>query len=268
MEYTDRIALKEIQTIDGIKINNRRAVVNLDRQNQVLGVVSPRYQIIHNTKLLDSINPALNDLGFKVDKPEVRIAKGGAVTFFKFMTERATGEIQKGDIVRFGCEFFNSYDGSIPIGFHIIAERLVCINGLVVPRSIREIHIRHTESANTSDIRNRLEDYFPKTVAAIDLWKQWVEIKPNENQIQNFLTSSVSKKLQKDFEHKYKTLPKPKQNLWEFYNILTYHITHELKTRKEETKTYRQFTTNETLTNRLANMFNGKEQTYATESII
>ena len=269
MEYTDKIALKEIQTEDGVVIPNKRAVVNTDRNNQVLGIVSPRYQIIHNTKLLDAINPILDDLGLDVDTPNIRSTKNGAVTFFKFMTEKITGEIQKGDIVRFGCEFFNSYDGSMPVGFHIIAERLVCTNGLVVPKSITEIHIRHTESANTNEIRNRLKEYFPKTQAALNLWKEWVDIKPPENRIQDFLKHSVNKKLQKDFLNRYKNLPNEKQNLWEFYNVLTFYIQHQLKTRKEDRKTYRQFQANEFLTNRLAKAFNGKEGvTYETENIL
>lgn len=268
MEYTDRIALKEIQTEDGIAIPNRRAVVNVDRNNRVLGVVSPRYKIIHNTKLLESVNPVLNELGLQVDNPNIRTVKGGAVTFFKFLTEKITGEIQKGDIVRFGIEFFNSYDGSMPVGFHIIAERLVCINGLVVPRSITEIHMRHTESANTNEIRNRVKEYFPKTQSALNLWKQWVDIKPPENRIQNFLEKSVNKKLQKDFLNRYRSLPNGKKNLWEFYNILTFYIQHQLKTRKEETKVYRQFSTNEFLTNRLARYFNSKEETYETQNIL
>jgi len=268
MEYTDTIALKGIQTEDGVVIPNKRAVVNVDRDNRVLGIVSPRYKIIPNTKLLDSISPVLDDLGLNAGTPDIRTTKGGAVTFFKFMTEKITGEIQKGDIVRFGCEFFNSYDGSMPVGFHIIAERLVCLNGLVVPKSITEIHIRHTGGANTNEIRNRLKEYFPKTQSAINLWKEWVDIKPSENRLQSFLKQSVSKKLQKDFLNRYKSLPNSKQNLWEFYNLITFFISHQLKTRKEDTKAYRQFSTNEQLTNRLARIFNGKGERYETENIL
>jgi len=268
MKYTDTVALKEIQTEDGTVIPNKRAVVNVDENNRVLGIVSPKYKIIPNTKLLDSITPVLDDLGLNVDKPDIRTTKGGAITFFKFMTETITGEIQKGDIVRFGCEFFNSYDGSMPVGFHIIAERLVCTNGLIVPKSITEIHIRHTGSANTNEIKNRLKEYYPKTQSAIGLWKDWVDIKPPENRLQNFLKQSVSKKLQRDFLNKYKTLPSNKQNLWEFYNLITYYISHQLKTRKEELKAYRQFNTNEVLTNRLARIFNKKEDSYETENIL
>lgn len=255
MNYKDKVELRGIKTTDGIVIPNKRAVVNVDDNNQVLGVVSSRYKIIHNTKLLDSITPVLDDLGFDSNKPEIKVTNEGAVTFFKFMTEKITGEIQKGDIVRFGCEFFNSYNGSLPVGFHIIAERLVCLNGLVVPKSITEIHIRHTGSANTNGIKNRVKDYLPKTQKALDLWKEWSEIKPQEHQLQDFLKDSVSKKLQKEFLHKFKTLPENKQNLWEFYNILTFFLQHQLKTRKEETKAYRQFNKNEFLTNRLAETF-------------
>ena len=53
MLYTDKVALKELRTVDGTLVPNKRAVVNLDRNNAILGVVSSRYKIIHNTQLLE-----------------------------------------------------------------------------------------------------------------------------------------------------------------------------------------------------------------------
>ena len=253
MNYTDKVILKEIQTIDGIKINNRKAVINED--NQVLGFVSPRYKIIHNVKLLDSVTPVLEDLGINTNKPEIISTQNGAVTFFKFLTDKVTGEIQKGDIVRFGIEFFNSYNGSLPVGFHIIAERLVCTNGLVVPKSITEIHIKHTESANIGNIRNRIKVYFPKIQSAINLWKEWVEVKPKTNHIQDFLKKSVGKRLQEVFLNKYNSLPEKKQNLWELYNLLTFAISHKIKTRKPDSLVLKQFNLGEKTANNIVTFF-------------
>ena len=256
MNYDDTIELRDMKTSEGLDIRNRKAVVNTTI-NKVVGVVSLKYKLIHNVDLLRTITPAVVELGISEKEPIIKTTRGGAITFFKFMSEKITGEVAKGDIVRFGVEFYNSYDGSFPVGFHIIAERLVCLNGLVVPKSITEISIRHTRSANTSEVRDRLKEYFPKTTSAIDLWKSWSEIKPDRTRIDQFLKKSVGRKLRNEFLTRYMTLGSEKQNLWEFYNILTYYISHQIKVRKnEDIKALKQFQVNETWTNRLTEYFN------------
>jgi hypothetical protein len=257
MNYTDRIGFKDLFTEDGVKVQDRKAVVNLDDSNAVLGVVSPRYKIIHNTDLVKAVDPVLQDLNLGLDKTSIKMTKGGAVTFFTYMSEKVTGEVQKGDIVRFGIQFFNSYDGSTPVGFHIIAERLVCTNGLVVPKSMMEIYMRHTGSASVGHIRNRVADYLPRTQEAINLWKNWASDKPQENRLESFLedTPLIGERLTKNLMGQYRSLPEEKKNLWEFYNLITYHLTHTLKVRKEADKEHRQFFLNEQLTNRLSNHF-------------
>lgn len=268
MNWNDTIALRKIScTSDGLDVPQRMAVVNTN-SNKVIGIVSPRYKIIHNIELLNVITPTLTDLKISELDPQIRTTKGGAVTFFKFLGDKVTEEIQKGDVVRFGIEFFNSYDGSMPVGFHIIAERLVCTNGLVVPKSITEIHIRHIGDADVKTIRNRVSEYFPKTISAINLWKEWSETRPREYQLDSFLRKVTGERLRLDFMNRYKNLPKDKQNLWEFYNILTYHISHQIKTRKEDTKALKQFTLTERFTNRLTTVFSGKETEHETANLL
>ena len=268
MNWNDTIALRKIScTSDGLDVPQRMAVVNTI-SNRVIGIVSPRYKVIHNTDLLKVITPTLEDLKVDGSNPQIRTTKGGAVTFFKFLGDKVTGEIQKGDVVRFGIEFFNSYDGSMPVGFHIIAERLVCTNGLVVPKSITEIHIRHIGDVNIGTIKNRVKEYFPKTIAAINLWKKWSETRPQEYQLDSFLRKVTGERLRLDFMNRYKNLPKDKQNLWEFYNLITYHISHQIKTRKEDTKALKQFTLTERFTNKLTTVFSGKETEHETANLL
>ncbi len=266
VDLNENPVLHNIKTETGKIIPNKKVVIDL-KTNMVLGIVSSRYKIIQNQYLLNLIHPVMEELGFR-NPPIVNKTKGGAVTFFKFLGDKITGEIQKGDIVRFGCEFFNSYNGSMPVGFHIIAERLVCTNGLVVPKSITEIHIRHTGDANVKTIRNRVSEYFPKTISAINLWKEWSETRPQEYQLESYLKKLVSNKLQLEFMNKYRNLPKEKQNLWEFYNILTYYTTHQIKTRKEDTKVLKQFALTEHFTNRLNNIFTGRETANETANLL
>ena len=256
MNYADPVELRKIRTAEGLEVTKKRAVVNVET-NQVIGVVSPRYKLIHNTELLNVIRPVLEELKIN-SEPSINMTCGGAVTFFKFLGDKISEEVKKGDIVRFGVEFFNSYDGSMPVGFHIIAERLVCTNGLVAPKSITEISIRHTSSASTAEIRNRLQDFFPKVTSTVKMWQLWADYHPDEAHIERFITRApIGMKLGRELLNRYQNLEPNQQTLWEFYNILTYYITHQIKVRKEELRGARQFHMNESLTNRLANAFEG-----------
>lgn len=246
---TENIILKNLQTDNGITIPNRKAVIDV-ANNRVLGVVSPRYKLIKNNDLMNAVIPAVEDLGFK-SEPEVKSTKGGSVTFFKFLSNKIQDEVQKGDIVQFGVEFFNSYDGSMPIGFHIIAVRLVCTNGLVVPKSIRELSIRHMKSASPITIKNELNDYFDKTKDALNIWKSWTNIRPDLTTAKNLLKEITGSRLSNQLLNQYQALPDKEQTLWGFYNVLTYHITHQLKNRKADVKVLRQFNLNERIANRL-----------------
>lgn len=189
-------------------------------------------------------------------EPQITTTKGGAVSFFKFLGEKKLNqEVVKGDVVQFGIEFFNSYNGSMPLGFHIIAMRLVCTNGLVVPRSIRELTIRHMGEASPTLIKKELGDYFGKTKDALHIWKRWSDTKPTLNQVKSFLSISMGKKLQGTLTTRFTTLPEREQSLWGLYNVLTAYVTHDLKTRKTDMRGFRQFRLGERFTNRMSSFF-------------
>jgi hypothetical protein len=255
-KYIDNVVLQEIKTAGGVKISSKRAVVDQDTGN-VLGVVSPRYKIIKNSELLKVVRPTIEELKLNPD-PMISSSRGGAITYFKFLGEkRVQGEVAKGDIVQFGVEFFNSYDGSTPIGFHIIAMRLVCTNGLVVPKSIKEIFVRHTSDATVGQVRDSLADFFPKTTRVIELWKHWAEIVPKRSQLDDSLKGIVSQRDSKMFLERYDALKSKDKNAWQFYNLFTYHTSHELKAKKQDRMALKQFELNERFVNRMATVFNG-----------
>lgn len=253
----ENIILRSLKTEDGLPINNKRAVVDTI-SNRVLGIVSPRYKIIKNEDLLRKITPVVEELGMR-SEPQITSTCNGAVTFIKFLSDKTTGEVAKGDVVQFGIEFFNSYNGSLSVGFHIIALRLVCANGLVVPKSVREIRIRHTGCAEVLSLRNYLMEYSGQIEKVMELWKTWTRIIPKREQLENFLGKLVGKRLGCDFIQRYESLPVEQQNLWQFYNILTYFLSHQMKPKKEEAVALRRFVKNETWTNRLTSVFVAKK---------
>jgi len=239
-----------VKTASGILIPGRKAIIDAT-DNRVLGVVSSRYKVIKNEDLLNAIIPVAEDIGMK-SEPIVSKTRGGSVTLFRFTSEKIAGEVQKGDIVQFGVEFFNSYDGSYPVGFHITAMRLVCLNGMVVPRSIKELSIRHMKSASPMAIKQELGNYFGNTQNALEIWRKWASERPKLSNVKTFLHENVGRRLEKEFTNRFISLPEQERTTWSLYNLLTYHITHTLKTRKADTKVIKQFELTEYLTDRIS----------------
>jgi len=252
-DYIDNVKFKKLVTEDGTPINDRRAVVDLDTGN-VLGVVSPRYKIVRNSELLKAVQPAIEDLKLNPD-PQISHARDGAITYFRFMGEKHQGEVRKGDIIRFGLEFFNSYDGSTPIGFHIIAMRLVCINGLVVPKSVRELHVRHSAGASAEGLRDNLVEFFPQVKNVVNLWKKWNGIEPTQTQLEEVMHGLFSNKHQEAFLENFKSLKSGDRNLWGFYNVLTHYTSHTMKSRNKGNMALKQFDIGEKMVNRIGQVF-------------
>ena len=252
-QYIDNVKFKKLLTEDGTPINDRRAVVDLDTGN-VLGVVSPRYKIVRNSELLEAVQPAIEDLKLNT-QPKISQARDGAITYFRFLGEKHQGEVRKGDIVRFGLEFFNSYDGSTPIGFHIIAERLVCINGLVVPKSVRELHVRHSAGASAEGLRENLVEFFPQVKRVVELWKKWNDIQPTKIQLEETMNGLFSNKHQEAFLERFESSRNQDKNLWGFYNILTHYTTHTMKVRNKGNAALKQFDIGEKMVNRISQVF-------------
>ena len=250
---TENIVLRPVKA-DNIIVPNRKAVVDTI-SNRVLGIVSNRYKVVKNDDLLKVVTPLATELGMN-STPQIISSRGGSITLFKFLGERnLTKEIQKGDLVQFGIEFFNSYSGSMPLGFHIIALRLVCTNGLVVPRSIRRLTIKHIGDASPNLVKKEVESYFGKTKEAISTWTRWSEVRPEMNRVKTFLSHSVGKRLQKNLSERYINLPEQDRTIWGLYNILTAYITHDIKTRTQDIKGLRQFRLGERFSNGLSKFF-------------
>jgi hypothetical protein len=251
------VHLEEIQTKSGLIIPFRRAVVNEDN-NMVIGDVSRRYKLVKNDDLLKSIQPVLDEMGFN-GEPKAVSAKDGAICFFRFWgkDKRMIQEVTKGDIVQFGAEIFNSYNGSKRFGFHIIANRLVCTNGMVVPNTITSLSLRHVgKAANTNLLKDKFADFFEKVNGGVALWRKWISIRPTIDQVRTFLDKSpFGNRVRETIEGRFRGLKEDEQNVWGLYNLMTFHITHELRGRREDTKAYRRFNNTELVSNRLERMF-------------
>jgi len=228
---------KKLKTVDGIDVPHK-AIVRADN-NMVLGVMGEDYKLVKHSDVLDQIE---SKIPTTLQNRRINICKSGAIMFAKYETPRIQNvEVKKGDIVKFGIEIFNSYDGSLPVGFMFTALRLVCTNGMTIPKSIARICVRHTAGLELDNIKEAFANRLPLYMGTANKWREWTNITPKADRVQSFFKDRLGKRLSKQFEENYKKAED--KSLWGLYNLFTYHCTHDIKVRakQEQNKRLAQF---------------------------
>lgn len=224
-KYDFPVELRELKTVEGIKIPEKKAVVRTDT-NTCLGVVGSNYQIFSNKDVITQIEKTLPiELGTRT----ISITDGGMYMFARYLSPKIKSvEVAKGDIVQFGIEIFNSYNGKIALGMRMLALRLICTNGMTSPRSFSTITVRHIAGANIADAQEEFQKKVKLFIDYSDCWKNWLKITPEETQIKQFLTSRIPQKNAREIiRNKYES--DKDKSLWGFYNAVTWYGTHVLK---------------------------------------
>lgn len=212
---------------DGIRIPYRFAVIRTDT-GQPLGIISERYKLIPHKEVLERSREALMQDELKFEE-KVSVTKNGAHCLIQYTFPTAKIEIQTGDFVSLQITIINSYDASTSIRFLIGAFRLVCSNGLVIGKELAYYFLRHTSELDANVIQERFRDvsrHFNKSVVP-------VMSKMSESELSKEKSSQLLKKyknknifphwLIEDAQERYQ---KEKPTVWNFYNALTYFITH------------------------------------------
>ena len=232
-----------IKTANEIKIATKKAIVRTDN-NVILGVVGNSYKLIPHQQVIDHIEKALPD---ELMEKHITLCRSGAVMFAKYETRRIKqAEIKKGDIVRFGLEVFNSYDGSMPVGFRFVAMRLACLNGITIPQSIARLSVKHVGSANFSSIQRDFNKRLPLLMRTADKWQSWSRINPTEKKINNFLKKNTGARLRKIFSEDYQA--SRDKTVWELFNIITQYATHRIRVKNPENTRLAQLNFDRTIT--------------------
>jgi len=117
--------------------NERRMVRTLD--GAARSFLSDRYHRRDNFELSEVLLPVLMGTpGLLFESAEITERR----LYIKVVTDRLTGEVKRGDPVRAGAIISNSEVGSGSTSIQALIERLVCLNGMVVPDySSKKYHV-------------------------------------------------------------------------------------------------------------------------------
>ena len=226
---------RKVFTEDGVEVKDRKAIVRTDT-NKVLGVVGNNYRIAEHSKVLE----AFEQTGILKLK-KVDVCKGGAVMFAHYDIENngqlRQEDVQVGDTIRFGVRVFNSHNYDLGVGFEIVAYRLVCKNGLVVPRTMSRVSMKHYQSTDINRIRLSIVKKQDSILPTIQIWKRWSETKVDETRIDKFFEEAKVGKRLRSILYDRAVAENKRLGVWGIYNVFTHYTTHEMKVRSAENRT-------------------------------
>jgi len=223
-----KVALREVEVVDEFKnrITSKFATVD-EATGQVLGLVSNRYHLIQNKLLHDTMANVSETL--KLQLQDVKVCKGKSLTIFKYGLDNGTVEVLPNDTVNFGIEVFNAFDSMLPSGFRAFANRLVCTNGLTVPKDVGRFSFRQLKGFGEDSVKRVLAERLQPILATANMWKEWSKFVPNRIKVGEFIGTRLGKKISETMLQEYDSAKD--KSLWGLYNLVTYHITHNLKVR-------------------------------------
>lgn len=123
----------------------KRMLRCLDNGNKVArAFLSDRFRPLDNYDLANSILPKLADAGCEVKSCELTERR----LYIQAVTPRIAGEVKKGDEVQAGIVISNSEVGCGSVKIEPLIYRLVCLNGMILPNSLRKYHVGRVEDGN------------------------------------------------------------------------------------------------------------------------
>ena len=99
--------------------------------------LSNKYLAFDNEDVAEAVLPVMFDENLEVISSNVTERK----LYIKAVTDRLTGEIKEGDVVRGGVIVSNSEVGFGSVNVQAFIERLVCMNGMIAEKSFSRRHI-------------------------------------------------------------------------------------------------------------------------------
>lgn len=203
---------------------------------EVLGKVTERYGIIQNSDLINAAEDAFKAKGLTNYTRNVVVTGEGQKMFATYDFRDHTRKLKVGDEVGMRLTVKNSFDGVIRGAFDLGMLRLLCSNGMVTLEREVGMTQKHSSGVNVSFITDALQtaiDRWDKSVVTFDALS---DIAVTQEQGRNILArfeqdKVLSGKLRESIELVWNA-PTHREdharNLFNLYNAVTQHITHDV----------------------------------------
>ena len=132
----------------------RKMVRTLD--GGVRAILSDRYRPLDNMDLAEAVLPKLMELGGTVLSGEVTERR----FYLKAVTPRIAGEVKVNDVIQAGIVISNSEIGSGSLRLEEMTYRLVCTNGAIHAKAVRQTHVGRRSDYSDTDLISESREHF------------------------------------------------------------------------------------------------------------
>ena len=211
-----------------------QAIVDLDT-GKVFCVASNHYKLIRHETAIEQVESAIarrRDLGEYTVLTEFYNYGGRMRRIYRFL-ERGV-EISRGDVVSPELIVLNSYDAAWPFVVLLGAFRIVCTNGLVVGQKFLHLRKRHIYELGQINVVEEVGTALKRFNQQARQWKGLTEKKLTPRAYSKVLEAmKLGIKAREEVESRIFREADgidpdgfPILTVWGFYNVLTWHISH------------------------------------------
>lgn len=205
---------------------------------EVLGIVTDRYNPQQNAELFGTAEDMFRSRGLTDYSRKFVVTHGGARAraVYKFPT---LGIKVKGQDLTFALKVQNSFDGSLRASFVVGLFRLICSNGLTMPHKTINLSQKHTASLNLDLMGRGLDNAIAQFHTSAPLFERMADIRVEQKVGERILDTLVKRKVgglsERQMEGIKSVWENPRhaedseRNLWNLYNAVTQHLTHEVE---------------------------------------
>jgi len=236
------VELKELKVnsaSNGKIVRTHNAVVDAETQ-EVLGVVRKNYNLIQTRDINNAIIES--NSGLQLTDAHLVRNRGLIVMDYK-LDEQHDVEIkgiEPNDRINFGIRIYNPFDyrfgsqrGSA------FANRLVCTNGMTIPKAVGRFNLKDLAGFDSAAIRNAVVGRLKPITDTAKVWNKWAQTTPTVDKVNQFIGDNVhSKKVREALSSEY--VKGKDKSVWGLYNLITYYITHQATTRNIDMLTVKQ----------------------------
>lgn len=227
-KYDFKIETSPLLTKTGLP-TNRIAIIRKD-VNRVISVVGKKYKVILHVDVIKQIEKSLP---VSLSSRKICVCKDGNFMFANYESPKVSGvEVRKGDIVKFGVQLFNSYNGKLAVGMRLLAHRVVCSNGMTVPKSISTLQVRHMYGADLIQAKEEFIKKIKQFEKFQETWKVWATQPVKDYQLEDFLEKKVAEKTKIIILDKFKI--ENDLTVWGAFNAVTWFGTHIVSATRSE----------------------------------
>lgn len=242
-EWDYLVGLRDLEAVGvGTRLKNKVATID-EVTGDILGVVSRNYKPIQNKTVVEVMQEVSRNLGLTLDKITVVKDKSGAIFKYGFSEERnleVTTSKEPRDIVSFGIEIFNSFDSTLGSSrMQAFANRLSCLNGMTIPNEIGRLYFTDFEDFIPRRISERISTRLEPICGVVKTWENWATTIPDRIKVGEFIVSGLPKEAGSELLNLYDQ--SVDKSLWYLYNLVTYHITHEVQTENPKNLRLKQY---------------------------